>query len=117
MFECEPAEFHYNPIGAVHGGLACTLLDSALGCAGHTTLAAGVGYTSIDLNVRYLRPITHASGVLRATGRVVKPGRQGDLHGGRIDGCRRPRRRFRDEFAARAGGHRTSLRPIRRVRD
>ena len=76
VFECEPAEFHYNPIGAVHGGLACTLLDSALGCAGHTTLAAGVGYTSVDLNVRYLRPITHASGLLRATGRVVKPGRR-----------------------------------------
>ena len=76
LFECEPAEFHYNPIGAVHGGLACTLLDSALGCAGHTTLPAGVGYTSVDLNVRYLRPITHASGLLRATGRVVKPGRR-----------------------------------------
>jgi uncharacterized protein (TIGR00369 family) len=76
VFECEPAEFHYNPIGAVHGGLACTLLDSALGCAGHTTLPAGVGYTSVDLNVRYLRPITHESGVLRATGRVVKPGRR-----------------------------------------
>lgn len=76
LFECEPAEFHYNPIGAVHGGLACTLLDSALGCAAHTTLPEGVGYTSIDLHVSYLRPITHESGVLRATGRVVKPGRR-----------------------------------------
>ncbi|MFD1339362.1 PaaI family thioesterase [Microbacterium lemovicicum] len=76
VFECQPAEFHYNPIGAVHGGLACTLLDSALGCAGHTTLPAGVGYTSVDLSVRYLRPITHASGILRATGRVLKPGRR-----------------------------------------
>lgn len=76
VFECEPAEFHYNPIGAVHGGLACTLLDSALGCAGHTILPAGVGYTSVDLNVRYLRPITAHSGVLRATGRVTKPGRR-----------------------------------------
>lgn len=76
VFECQPAEFHYNPIGAVHGGLACTLLDSALGCAGHTTLPGGVGYTSVDLNVRYLRPITHESGLLRATGRVVKTGRR-----------------------------------------
>lgn len=76
VFECLPAEFHYNPIGAVHGGLACTLLDSALGCAGHTTLPAGIGYTSVDLNVRYLRPITHASGMLRATGRVIKGGRR-----------------------------------------
>lgn len=84
VFECTPAEFHYNPIGAVHGGLACTLLDSALGCAGHTILPGGIGYTSVDLNVRYLRPITHASGLLRATGRVVKGGRrviftEGDL--------------------------------------
>ena len=57
VFECEPGEYHYNPLGMIHGGLACTLLDSVVGCAGHTTLPAGVGYTSIDLNVSYLRPI------------------------------------------------------------
>ena len=76
MFECEPGEYHYNPLGMIHGGLACTLLDSVVGCAGHTTLPAGVGYTSIDLNVSYLRPILATTGLLRATGRVVKGGQR-----------------------------------------
>ena len=71
VFECEPGEYHDNPLGMVHGGLACTLLDTVVGCAAHTTLPKGVGYTSIDLSVSYLRPITSASGVIRATGRVV----------------------------------------------
>jgi acyl-coenzyme A thioesterase PaaI-like protein len=52
LFVCTPAEYHYNPIGAVHGGLACTLLDSAMGCAVHTMLPAGVGYTTVELKVR-----------------------------------------------------------------
>ena len=76
VFECEPGEYHDNPLGMVHGGLACTLLDTVVGCAAHTTLPKGVGYTSIDLNVSYLRPITSASGVIRATGRVVKGGQR-----------------------------------------
>jgi uncharacterized protein (TIGR00369 family) len=75
-FECQPDESVYNPIGVVHGGLVCTLSDSVAGCAVHTTLDAGVGYTSIDITVNYLRPVTTASGVLRATGRVTKPGRR-----------------------------------------
>ena len=58
----------------VHGGLACTLLDTALGCAAHSTLEAGIGYTSIDLAVKYLRPITLQTGALRAEGSVVKTG-------------------------------------------
>ena len=73
-FECQPGEAHYNPLGMVHGGLACTLLDTALGCAAHTTLAAGLGYTSIDLAVKYLRPVTLRKGALRADGSVVKAG-------------------------------------------
>ena len=76
VFECEPGEYHDNPLGMVHGGLACTLLDTVVGCAAHTTLPKGVGYTSIDLSVSYLRPITSASGVIRATGRVVKGGQR-----------------------------------------
>ena len=76
MFECTPGEHHYNPLGMVHGGLACTLLDSVVGCAGQTTLPAGVGYTSIDLNVSYLRPILATTGLLRAHGRVVKGGQR-----------------------------------------
>jgi uncharacterized protein (TIGR00369 family) len=76
VFECQPDESAYNPIGVVHGGLVCTLADSVVGCAVHSTLEAGVGYTSIDLNVSYLRSVTVDSGVLRATGRVTKRGRR-----------------------------------------
>jgi uncharacterized protein (TIGR00369 family) len=76
VFECEPDESSYNPIGVVHGGLVCTLADTVAACAVHTTLEVGVAYTSIDLNVSYLRPVTVGSGVLRATGLVTKPGRR-----------------------------------------
>ena len=75
-FTCEPHESHYNPIGLVHGGLVCTLLDSALGCAVHTQLLAGVGYTSIEIKVSYLRAVTPASGMLTAHAQVTKPGRR-----------------------------------------
>lgn len=73
-FRCRPDESHYNPIGTVHGGLVCTLLDSALGCATHTTLPAGTGYTSIEIKVNYIRRVTADSGPLICTGRVTKPG-------------------------------------------
>jgi uncharacterized protein (TIGR00369 family) len=76
IFECTPDESAYNPIGVVHGGLVCTLADSAAGCAVQSTLDAGVAYTSIDINVTYLRPVTKDTGLLRATGRTVKPGRR-----------------------------------------
>ena len=76
VFECEPDQSAYNPIGVVHGGLVCTLADTVAGCAVHSTLERGRGYTSIDINVSYLRPVTSQSGVLRATGRVAKPGRR-----------------------------------------
>lgn len=71
-----PDESVYNPIGMVHGGYVCTMLDSALGCAVHTTLPPAVGYTSIEIKVSYLRPVTAASGELRVRGRVTKPGRR-----------------------------------------
>jgi uncharacterized protein (TIGR00369 family) len=73
---CEPAEEFFNPLGTVHGGLACTMLDTALGCVAHTTLPAGVGYTSIDITVSYVRPILPTVGTLTATAAVVKPGRR-----------------------------------------
>jgi uncharacterized protein (TIGR00369 family) len=76
VFECRPDESVYNPIGMVHGGLVCTLADSAAGCAVHTTLDAGVSYSSIGITVTFLRPVTLDSGTLVATGRVVKPGRR-----------------------------------------
>lgn len=75
-FSCTPDESTYNPIGSVHGGLVCTLLDSALGCAVHTQLPAGVGYTSIEIKINYLRGVNAASGLLTAHGWVTKPGRR-----------------------------------------
>lgn len=76
VFEGEPGQEHYNPIGVVHGGYACTILDSALGCAVHTTLPAGVGYTSQTLEVKYLRPITADTGVVRCEAEVIHRGRK-----------------------------------------
>jgi len=73
-FVCEPGESHYNPIGTVHGGLVCTLLDSVLGCAVQTTLPQGQGYTSIEIKVNYLRPVLADSGPLTCVGTVTKPG-------------------------------------------
>jgi uncharacterized protein (TIGR00369 family) len=73
-FICEPDESHYNPIGTVHGGLVCTLLDSALGCAVQTTLPQGQGYTSIEITVNYLRPVLAGSGRLTCVATVTKPG-------------------------------------------
>ncbi len=75
-FTCVVDESVYNPIGVVHGGLVCTMLDTVAGCAVHTTLPAGVGYTSIELKVNYLRAVHASSGPLTAIGRVVKPGRR-----------------------------------------
>ncbi len=73
-FECVPDESHFNPLGTIHGGYACTVLDSALGCAVQTTLPQGVGYTSIEIKINYLRPIMPDSAPLRAIGTVTKPG-------------------------------------------
>jgi uncharacterized protein (TIGR00369 family) len=76
VFAGEPGEEHYNPIGGVHGGYASTLLDSAMGCAVHTTLPAGVGYTTQTLEVKFVRPITRDSGVLRSEAEVIHRGRR-----------------------------------------
>jgi uncharacterized protein (TIGR00369 family) len=70
------AEFHYNPLGTVHGGIIATLLDTAAGCTVHSTLPAGVGYTSLDLMTRFLKPVTIASGVLRCEGSIITRGRR-----------------------------------------
>lgn len=74
VFECLPAEYHYNPIGTVHGGLACTLFDSAMGCAVHTELPAGVGYTTVELKVNFLRPISAETGRLLCEGKTIHVG-------------------------------------------
>jgi uncharacterized protein (TIGR00369 family) len=78
-FTCTPDESAYNPIGVVHGGLVCTLLDTVAACAVHTTLPAGVGYTSIEIKVNYLRAVRiepGRPGGLTAHGWVTKPGRR-----------------------------------------
>jgi len=73
-FTVQPAEYHYNPIGTVHGGLAATLLDSAMGCAVHSTLPVGASYTTLDLHVTFVRPIAHDTGKLTCTGELVHLG-------------------------------------------
>jgi uncharacterized protein (TIGR00369 family) len=76
LFTAVPQEFHYNPLGFVHGALAAALLDSAAGCAVHSTLPAGVGYTTLDLNVTFVRPLSAESGRLLCEGKVVHRGRR-----------------------------------------
>lgn len=76
VFSMTPGEEHYNPIGSVHGGVYATMLDSAAGCAVHTTLPAGMAYTSLDLSTRFLRPITSDTGRIRAVGVVRSRGRR-----------------------------------------
>ncbi|MFT4286114.1 PaaI family thioesterase [Nocardioides sp.] len=83
-FEVTPAEWHYNPIGSVHGGILSTLADSALACAVHSTLPAGTGYTSLDLVMKFTRAATIDSGRLRCEGRVVTRGRRAATAEGRI---------------------------------
>jgi uncharacterized protein (TIGR00369 family) len=74
VFAAVPEHRHYNPIGTVHGGLAATLLDSAMGCAVHSTLPAGVGYTTLELKVNFTRPITSDTGRILCEGTIVHRG-------------------------------------------
>ncbi len=75
-FECVPDESTYNPIGLVHGGMLCTLLDSAAGCAVHTMLPAGVGYSTIEIKVSFMAAVRAGMGPIEAEGRVLRLGRQ-----------------------------------------
>ncbi|WP_375501828.1 PaaI family thioesterase [uncultured Jatrophihabitans sp.] len=85
VFTVEPAEYHFNPIGSVHGGVYATLLDSALGCAVQTMLPEGVGYTSLDLSVKFLGAARLGAGMLRCTGTVTHLGRRTALAEARIE--------------------------------
>jgi uncharacterized protein (TIGR00369 family) len=76
VVEMPAADFHYNPLGTVHGGEISTLLDTAAACAVHTTLAVGELYTSVDLTVKFLRPVTVDSGLLTCEGTVIQRGRR-----------------------------------------
>jgi uncharacterized protein (TIGR00369 family) len=74
VFEMEAGPEHYNPIGSVHGGIAMTLLDSAMGCAVHTLLEAGVRYASLEVKTNFVRPITADTGTIRSEGTVLHKG-------------------------------------------
>ena len=84
VFTVEPAEYHYNPIGAVHGGLAATLLDSAMGCAVHSTLPAGAGYTTLEIKVNFVRPMTTETGTVLCEARVIYMGGRTATAEGRV---------------------------------
>jgi uncharacterized protein (TIGR00369 family) len=76
VVELLPAEFHLNPLGTMHGGVIAALLDTACGCAVHSLLPPGVGYTSLDLSTRFLRPVTPETGPIRCVGTVLHHGRR-----------------------------------------
>ena len=84
LFTVEPAEYHYNPIGVVHGGLAATLLDSAMGCAVHSMLPARVSYTTLEIKVNYVRAIGADTGAVRCEGKVIYIGARTATAEGRI---------------------------------
>ena len=84
VFGFKPAEIHYNPIGMVHGGIPCTLLDSAMGCAVHSTLPAGAGYTTLELKVNIVKAIGKDTGFLRAEGKLIHAGRSTAVAEGRL---------------------------------
>jgi uncharacterized protein (TIGR00369 family) len=74
VFGYAPVFEHYNPLGSVHGGIAATLLDSAMGCCIHTTLKAGTGFTTLEIKVNYVRAMTDKTGEVRAEGKVINAG-------------------------------------------
>ena len=88
VFEGTPALQHYNPLGTVHGGYAATLLDSCMGCAVHSTLPKGTGYTTLEFKVSLLRPITADTGLVRAEGLVISSGRRVATAEGRLTDAR-----------------------------
>nr|WP_137937719.1 PaaI family thioesterase [Chitinivorax sp. B] len=83
-FEFEPAEPHYNPIGTVHGGIISTLLDSAMGCCIHTMLPAGVGYSTLEIKVNFVRPVSVKTGTLRCEAKVIHTGSKAATSEGRL---------------------------------
>ena len=83
-FAVNPAEYHYNPIGVVHGGLAATLLDSAMGCAVHSMLPAGAGYTTLEIKVNFIRAMTAETGRVRCEAKIVHSGARTATAEGRI---------------------------------
>jgi uncharacterized protein (TIGR00369 family) len=86
----EPKAIHLNPAGTVHGGLAATMLDSCMGLAIHSTLAKGVGSTTLEFKISFVRPITPETGLIKAEGTVISRGRRvGTAEGRLMDGSGR----------------------------
>ncbi|SRR5258708_33582556 len=84
LFTGVPVFDFYNPLGSVHGGYAATLLDSCMGCAIHTTLPAGVGYTTLEIKVNFVRALTTETGPIRAEGKVLTAGKRVATAEGRV---------------------------------
>ena len=84
VFRSTPEFKHYNPLGTVHGGYVATLLDSCMGCAIHSTLPVGVGYTTLEFKVTLIRAITDETGVVTAEGRILNSGRRAASAEGRL---------------------------------
>ncbi len=75
VFEFEPKEFHYNPIGTVHGGVITTVLDTVMGCSIQSDLPQGLAYTTLELKVNFLKAVTIKSGKLKSTGKIIHIGK------------------------------------------
>jgi uncharacterized protein (TIGR00369 family) len=84
VFTGQATRDYYNPIGSVHGGFAATLLDSCMGCAVHSALPAGTGYTTLEIKVSFVRPIFENTDPLRAEGKVISVGKRVATAEGRI---------------------------------
>lgn len=84
IFQGRPQPEHYNPLGTVHGGWFCTILDSAMGCAVHSTLRPKKAYTTLELKVNMVRALTQAVSLVRAEAKVIHVGRQVATAEGRI---------------------------------
>ena len=87
VFTYTPVFGHYNPLGTVHGGIAATLLDSVMGCAIHSTLKAGNGFTTLEIKVNYVRAMTDKTGPVKAEGKIINVGsRVATAEGRLVDG-------------------------------
>lgn len=84
VFSAHPSADFYNPLGTVHGGYSTTLLDSCMGCAVHSTLPAGMGYTTLELKINFVRPLTDKTGFVRAEGKVISAGKRVATAEGRL---------------------------------
>ena len=84
VFSLQPEEFHYNPLGSVHGGVAATLLDSAMGCTVQSVLRIGQWYTTLEIKVNYVHALTEKVGKVYCEGKMIHLGGRTAMAEGRI---------------------------------